>query len=57
MFGRRGFAVGKRPHAYYQSEPFINYIDAKEKSFLDHKYVKSNLSQIKGGPDSAIQVS
>jgi hypothetical protein len=57
MFARRGFAVGKRPHAYYQSEPFINYIDAKEKSFLDHKYVKSNLSQIKGGSNSAIQVS
>ena len=39
MFARRGFAVGKRPQAYYQSEPFLNYIDAKEKSFLEQKYV------------------
>ena len=30
---------GTTPKAYYQSQPYLNYMDANEKSFLDQKYL------------------
>lgn len=38
MFAKRLFSV-KQPKAYYQSQPYLNYLDANEKEFLGQKYV------------------
>ena len=37
---RRGHRLfGSTPKAYYQSQPYLNYMDANEKSFLEQKYL------------------
>lgn len=33
----------RQPKAYYQSEPFLNFLDPNEKSFLSQKYVTTPL--------------
>jgi hypothetical protein len=38
MFAKRLFSV-KQPKAYYQSQPYLNYLDPSEKTFLTQKYV------------------
>ncbi len=38
---KRLFSV-KQPKAYYQSEPFLNFMDPLEKSFLSQKYVSKS---------------
>ena len=37
---KRTFVVGKQPKAIYQSQPYINFIDPNEKSFLNPPYVR-----------------
>lgn len=35
LITKRAFTNGKRPNTFYKSEPFLNFLDAKETSFLD----------------------
>ena len=55
MFAKRLFSV-KQPKAYYQSEPYLNYLDAAEKTFLSQKYVGTHISLTSrvGGYDSDV---
>jgi len=56
MFPRRAFVLSKRPAAYYQSEPYLNFLDPKEKSFLGQKYVRAaHLDSVVDRPDTIVQ--
>ena len=40
MIVKRCLATGMKPKAFYQSPPFLNFLDPNEASFLGQKYVR-----------------